>query len=242
MLYIQRKYRNRIPRGDLQGYQVKYKDSDLMVLTEEQFSDIAYASLVRTRDVIEDYAGKNKTFIESMLPLEIDKNAPGIINDMIKHSSDCGVGPMAAVAGAIATEVGRSLMPYSREVIIENGGDVFLKIDREKTVGIFAADSPFSMKIGIRLQPSEKPFGLCTSSGTVGHSVSYGNTDAAVCFSDDCMLADAAATAVGNKVIKYEDIEAGLELYRTIPGLRGCLIIIGDKLAVDGEIEICKLK
>jgi len=82
------------------------------------------------------------------------------------------------------------------------------------------------------------PIGICTSSATVGHSVSLGRADAVCVLSDSAILADAAATAVGNRVQKDSDIKKALEFGLGIEGVLGVLIIMGDKLGVQGSIEI----
>ena len=117
--------------------------------------------------------------------------------DMVKAGKNAGVGPMAAVAGAIAEHVGLGLLKSTNHVIVENGGDIFIKTDAPLTVGIFAGKSSLSLRIGIRLSGGPKPMAVCTSSGTVGHSLSLGRADAVCVAADSCAIADAAATAIG---------------------------------------------
>jgi len=149
---------------------------------------------------------------------------------------------MASVAGVIAEYVGRRLLPYSDEVIIENGGDIFVKKNSAVTVAVFAGKSPLSLKIGLRIDPCGLPIALCTSSGTVGHSLSFGKADAVCVISRSCALADAAATSVGNQVKSKHDIENALEFGKSIPGVTGLLIIIGDKLGAWGDLEIVPIQ
>jgi ApbE superfamily uncharacterized protein (UPF0280 family) len=168
--------------------------------------------------------------------------APDIVKEMIKAGSASGVGPMAAVAGAIAEAVGKELMTYSPEVIVENGGDIFLKIMQKRTVGIFAGNSPLTGKLGIEIEAEDTPLGICTSSGTVGHSLSYGKADAVVILSTSTALADAAATAIGNIVKDDADINKAIEFGRTINGLKGLVIIKDDKTGAWGEVKLCRTK
>jgi ApbE superfamily uncharacterized protein (UPF0280 family) len=158
---------------------------------------------------------------------------------MLKAAITAGVGPMASVAGAIAEEVGVALEPFSDSVIVENGGDCYLRLQQETTVGIFAGpDSPFTGKIGVKLGPERFPIGICTSSGTVGHSLSFGKADAVTIISPDTALADAAATRLGNMVKTRTDIDKALELAPQIPSIEAVLILIKDKMGIWGNVEI----
>ena len=127
------------------------------------------------------------------MPLPEDPLAPPLLRTMLSAARLAGVGPMASVAGAIAQAVGAALKPHSSSIIVENGGDCYLDMDEETTVGIYAGPrSPFSGKIGIRLTADVFPLGICTSSGTVGHSLSFGKADAVTVTARDAALADAA--------------------------------------------------
>ncbi|MEE9365664.1 MAG: UPF0280 family protein, partial [Dehalococcoidales bacterium] len=118
------------------------------------------------------------------------------------------------------------------------GGDIFIKIQRQRTIGIFAGNSPLTGKLGLELNPEDTPLGICTSSGTVGHSLSFGRADAVIVLADSATLADAAATAIGNRVSEPPDIEKGIELARDMGKLRGAVIIKDDKLGVWGAVKI----
>ena len=180
-------------------------------------------------------------FKETFKPHNVWNEAPEIVREMADASSSTGVGPMASVAGAISQYVGKRLLEHSREVIIENGGDIFVMSRKKRKVAVYAGDSPFSMKIGFELLPEQMPLGVCTSSGTVGHSVSFGKADAAVVVSSSAILADAAATAIGNKIKDISDIKKALEWSKRFENLLGVLIIKGDRLGVWGELELIKL-
>jgi ApbE superfamily uncharacterized protein (UPF0280 family) len=159
---------------------------------------------------------------------------------MAEAGQKAGVGPMAAVAGAIAESVGRELLTFTPEIIVENGGDIYLKVLRKRTVGIFAGDSPLTGKIGLEIEPGDTPLGICTSSGTVGHSLSYGKSDAVVVLSASTALADAAATAIGNRIQKPDDIDTAIEFGRSIDGLKGIVIIVGKSVGVWGDVKLCE--
>lgn len=145
---------------------------------------------------------------------------------------------MAAVAGAIAEFVGKDLLDYTPEVIVENGGDIFVKTTRIRRIGIYAGNSPFTKKIAIEISPEKTPLGVCTSSGTVGHSLSLGKADAVVVLSPSTILADASATAIGNLIKDESDISSGIEFAKKIKGVKGVLIIKDDKMGIWGDIKI----
>jgi len=148
---------------------------------------------------------------------------------------------MAAVAGAIAARVGRALLDRSPEVIVENGGDIFLHLKRPATVAVYAGRSPLSQKLGLKIAPEEGGLGVCTSSGTVGHSLSFGVADAVCVVAPDPALADACATALGNRVADAAAIPQALEWIATISQVRGALIVVGKHLGVWGRLELVPL-
>ena len=148
---------------------------------------------------------------------------------------------MAAVAGAFSELVGEELSKHSSEVIVENGGDNYLLSSRERIVSIYAGDSPLSGKLGIKIPAAMTPMGICTSSATVGPSISLGKADAVVIASKSATLADAAATSVGNAVKSNQEINHAIELARSIPGVISAAIIKGERLGVWGKLEICRI-
>jgi ApbE superfamily uncharacterized protein (UPF0280 family) len=145
---------------------------------------------------------------------------------------------MAAVAGAIARYVGERAADWGAQVVVENGGDLFLHAQRELTVGIFAGSSPLSRRIGLRITAEMMPMGIASSAASVGHSWSYGKADAACVAADDAALADAAATALGNRVKASADMEPALTWLLGLPGVRGGLVVVGSALGVQGAMEL----
>ena len=148
---------------------------------------------------------------------------------------------MAAVAGAIAEAVGKDLLAYTPEVIVENGGDIFMKISQPRLVGVYAGESPFTGRIALEISPGEIPLGVCTSSGTVGHSLSFGAADAVVVLSHSTALADAAATAIGNRVRTADDIDVAIEQAQAIAGMVGVVIIKDDRIGMWGDVKLVSL-
>lgn len=239
--YVERTYRDFTSRGTWVAFAVTSKETDLYIRAEKDLTGQATEAIQRARRSIEDYIRRHPEFRTSLDPLPLDPEAPRIIQDMLLAARRVSVGPMAAVAGAIAEAVGKALGAFSRNVIVENGGDVFLATRREATVGLFAGRSPLSMRIGVRIPPEETPCGLCTSSGMVGPSLSFGKADAVTVWASSTVLADAAATALANRVVAPEDIEPTLERARSTQGLKGTLIVLGDRIGLWGPMEVVRL-
>jgi ApbE superfamily uncharacterized protein (UPF0280 family) len=236
--YCERKYRHRIRKENLVSFDVRIKETDLWICAGSDLSVLAEKSVIKYRHSIEEYIKIRPEFLSSFSPLEVDSFAPDIVRDMMDATIKAGVGPMAAVAGAIAQYVARDLMTESQDVIVENGGDIFLRASRDIHVGIFAGESPLSDKITLKIRQSETPLGVCTSSSSVGHSVSLGCADAVCVIAGSAILADAAATAVGNIVQTDSDIRKGLDYGLGIEGVQGVLIIVGEKFGAQGTIEL----
>jgi len=240
-MYEKRTYRNLVKTDDLVKFEVTVKETDLLVRAERNLFQETRELVLKYRQQIEAYIETNPEFQRSLIPLKEDPYAPEIVREMIRTSRLAQVGPMAAVAGAMAESVSKDLLKLSEEVVVENGGDIYLATSRERTIGIFAGDSPLSLKIGIVIGPEDSPLGVCTSSGTVGSSLSFGKADAVCILSKSAALADAAATAVGNIVKEKKDIEAGLERGKGIEGVLGTLIIVGEKMGVWGNVKLARL-
>lgn len=236
--YHERTYRNRVSKGKLISFPIRIQQTDLWISARQDLSAVAFQSTVRHRRFLEEYIRLHPEFLTSFSPLKDDPLAPPIIRDMLMASQKAGVGPMASVAGAIAQYVGEELLGLSSDVIVENGGDIFLQTLEEVRVGIFAGESPLSHKIALRIKPDQMPLGVCTSSGTVGHSISLGRADAVCVISTSAILADAAATAIANKVKSEHDIRKALDSGMEIEAVQGIVVILGDKVGLKGDLEI----
>lgn len=238
MTYEERFYREYSIAPELVKYEIKEKESDLLIFTDTDLSSLALESLFKHRKEIEAYIESDPAFQSALKPHKVNYKAPPIIKAMAEYSKKANVGPMAAVAGAIAEFVGKDLAKHSANVIIENGGDIYLKTASLRKIGVFAGASPLSEKIAIIIDPKDSPLGICTSAGTVGPSKSFGKADAVAVLARSTLLADAAATAIGNVVLSKETIENGLKLAEKIKDILGVLIIKDDQMGVRGKIEI----
>ena len=233
-------YRDWVEAEGLVSFEVKEKETDLFILAERSLEKEARDSVLRFRKDIEKYIETHPEFKDSLEPIAEDRKAPAAVAAMQRASQMSGVGPMAGVAGAIAEYVGKDLLRHSKEVIVENGGDIFLKTAKERVLGVFAGESKFSKKIGIKVKAGDA-LGICTSSGSVGHSLSFGSTDAAIILSKDTALADCVATQTGNLVKGEADIQKGIDFAKSIEEILGVVIIIGGKLGSWGRIELVTL-
>ena len=236
-----RTYRTRMSRAGLVSFRVAVKETDLMILAQRDLSVEVRRLIIQERQQLEAYIQQHPEFLTTLTPWPADPYAPPLVRDMIRAASPAGVGPMASVAGAIAARVGRALVPVTDEAIVENGGDIFLHLLRPATVSLYAGRSPLSHKVGLKIHPEPGTWGVCTSSGTVGHSLSFGQADAACVVAADTALADACATALGNRVKSASDIQGALDWIGGIPGLTGALVVVGEHLGAWGHIELVPL-
>jgi ApbE superfamily uncharacterized protein (UPF0280 family) len=236
-----RNYRSLVSKHKLATFRVVVKETDLMVRTERPLQEETTDLVLKHRMALERYIGDHPDFADRLTPYPLDPFAPPIVKTMMQAGQKAGVGPMGAVAGAVAEYVGRDLLAYSKEVIIENGGDIFIRTTFPVTVAILAGHSTLSGKLGVRIDSQASPVGVCTSSGTVGHSLSLGRADAAVVVSASAALADAAATAIGNAVSDKADVASSIRLGEKIDGVLGIVVILDDKMGVWGNVELVML-
>ena len=232
-------YRHWVEGKDLIQFNVTVKETDLYLRASSNLHRKARRLILKYRSLLEKYIERHPAFLISLEPLPVSQDAPHIVREMAAAAEKTGVGPMASVAGAIAEYVGTDLLAFSPEVIVENGGDIFLKSLRKRTVGIYAGKSPLTGKIGLEINGQDTPLGICTSSGTVGHSLSFGKADAVIAVARSATLADAAATAIGNLVSQPGDITRGIEFAKSIEGLKGVVIIKEDNIGLWGEVKLC---
>ncbi len=223
--------------ADLVRRQIRIKDTFATVTAAERFLELAERAIAAARADIEAYIVVEPRFLTSLEPLPIDMAAPQVARRMAAAAALAGVGPMAAVAGAIAQVTVEALVAAGcRHVVVDNGGDVVLRIDRPLTVGIFTGDARVR-DIALRLEPRPGIFSVCTSSGTVGHSLSFGRADAATVVAESGCLADATATALCNRVSERNGAAVARAIRETpADGIDGLLVVAGDHLGMGGSL------
>ncbi len=160
MEYLERSYREWHRQEDLVHFQVAVKETDLDIgVRQERFSPelIKWVEdLIRAgRQPLEEYIKRDPQFLKALTPHPLLPEAPALVQEMARAAELAGVGPMAAVAGTMAAWVGKALAKRSRDVIVENGGDIYLRTNRVRTVGIFAGKSPLSTGLPWKVRPNQ---------------------------------------------------------------------------------------
>lgn len=223
--------------ADLVRRQIRIKETFATVTAAERFLELAERAIAAARAELEAYIAAEPRFLTALEPLPIDMAAPQVARRMAAAAALAGVGPMAAVAGTIAQVTVEALVAAGcRHVVVDNGGDVVLRIDRPLTVGIFTGGARVR-DIALRLEPRPGIFSVCTSSGTVGHSLSFGRADAATVVAESGCLADATATALGNRVGERNEACVARAIRETLAdGVDGLLVVAGDHLGMGGSL------
>jgi len=239
--FKERLYRRRKASADLYSKSICIQETDLQVLADKPIEADFLTKRIRFyRGQIEDYIVSDRRFLTSLKPIPVELKSHPLIRRMAQAAKAANVGPMAAVAGAMAEFIGRDLLKKGcRQVIIENGGDIFLKVRRQRKVAIYAGPKKAWRNLAIKIYPDHTPLGICTSSGVIGHSLSFGSADCVVVLSKNASLADAVATATCNRIRSKEDLRGALDFARSIRGISAVLVIFGDALLSWGELEFC---
>lgn len=244
-MYVERFYRRWVDRSDLRQFRVRIRESDLFVLCDHVMEAKACSALANVRRDLEAFIAANPRFLTSLEPFRVgDPRAPTVVRDMAAAASAWKVGPMAAVAGAVAQEVGEKLGQVSRNVIVENGGDIYARTNGNVPLrlALYAGEeSPFSDRVGFEVDASDG-IGVCTSSGRVGPSLSFGCADAVVVLADSTAEADAAATALANGIQTPDDVDETVRKAEESGRLRGVIACAGDRLGVWGDLELVPLQ
>lgn len=239
-MYEKRLYRN-LFGNELEMFSVCVAETDLLIGCDIDLSSDALRCVRRARSILNRHIDAYPEFKSSYEPLKVNQQYPELIKDMISVGILAGTGPMAAVAGAVAEYVGKELSKQSTQVFVENGGDIYFASDKDRVISIYAGESILSNKVGIKIKAGQFPIGICTSSGSVGHSYSMGKADAVTVLSENTALADAVATATGNKIHTPDDISGAVEFAIGIKGITGVVAIMDDKLGAAGDIELASL-
>jgi len=243
--YNDRTYRQQFRNNRWNGFVAKYKETDVWIGVNQksfhrempEFTEQIIRELRNEADV---YLEQDPQYRLSLVPYTAQEFAPEILKKMSDISHKTGVGPMATVAGAFAEHIAKKLQEKFEieELIIENGGDIYADIKHDLILSIFAGESPLSEKIGLQVDAKESPLGICTSSGTVGHSLSFGKADAVMIICKDATLADAYATVFANKIQAEEDINSVLEQIKHEKNILAALIVKNEKMGLIGQFDL----
>ena len=245
MIFEPRTYRNSFSKERFQSFVITYKDSDLWVGIDhasfkEEMAEQALDKLKSIRDEMEAYLLIDPFFKKSLKPCSVQETAPEMAKQMAIAAEKAGVGPMAAVAGIFSEIIGRSLLEnFSiNELVIENGGDIYMKLQNPLIMSIFAGESPLSGMVGLEISAEQTPLGICTSAGTVGPSRSFGKADAVMIACKETALADAFATGYGNMIKKPTDVEKVLKRTEIVEEIISAVLICEDQIGIRGEFEM----
>ncbi len=232
----------------------RFKETIVTVVSEEeQFFDVVWNAILEARRELEQYIARDEFFRLTMEPYGIKEavrssamsGLPTAVTRMLSASVKAGVGPMAAVAGTLSwIGAEAAVNDGAKHIIVDNGGDIAMKVDRPTVVGIYAGGSPIR-DLAFRIQPRKNIVGVCTSSGTVGPSISLGFADAAVVISEDVSIADACATALGNEVhdCSKKNVEGAFRAVERVAGIEGAMIICDEYIGTWGSLpEIVQAK
>ena len=214
---------------------LSYRESILTVVCDDGLRDAAFDAMMEARYSVESKIAEDPFFGITYDPYPASPGDDELIRRMCDTSAIAGVGPMAGVAGAVAVHIAERLVESgSSYAVVENGGDIAFYSPEPRLVGIFA-DHPVFRDLAFSVS-SDRIVGICSSSRTVGPSVSFGTSSISTVFSDDVILADCCATALGNLVRDEASIQSAVEDIGSRAGVRGCMACCGDKVAMFGDI------
>jgi hypothetical protein len=245
-LYQPRLYREEFNHASFHFFPAVFGESDLLIGVEpgmfrKEMVSHADRELKRLHGLLNAHILQFPSFLNSLEPLpekELPEDAPLEIRTMLRCGAESGTGPMSSVAGLVAEYVGKVLAGQFglSELLVENGGDLFIKSCSSRVVSIQAGSATLSGTVGLEIHPGT--WGVCTSSGTVGHSFSRGSADAVTVVSPSVPLADAWATALANRIGSPDDIGPVLEEAGSVEAIRGCAVLAGGKIGVRGDFEL----
>ncbi len=234
----QRDYRQKCSaRSGETTFQLVMAESDLQVIAKHNLASDMLTTLGQLRSQISAWMQLYPEFRSSLEPLPIPNTAPEIILRMYAGAQKAGVGPFAAVAGTLAQMLAEAHIHQSPELIVENGGDTYLFSQKERVVALLA-DPQSTASIGLNLHKEDFPLALCASSATIGHSLSLGKGELAVVRAKDASLADALATALGNRLRSAKDVNIALEYGQNIEGVDGIFVQCDEAIGVWGAMEL----
>lgn len=243
--YVQRDYRRRFREDRWVHFTVECRETDLCIgidraSWQEEIPAFARRFVEALRAEMDAWIAGHPEYARALVPQEATEEAPGIFHEMAAAARRSGIGPMSAVAGAVARHTGEALKARFgvREVMVENGGDIYADLREDADIAVFAGSSPLSERVGLRIRAEESPVGICTSSGTVGPSLSFGKADAVMVVCRDAALADTYATAFANGIQSADDIPACLERMRQKEDILAAIAVKGDKIGISGIFEL----
>jgi ApbE superfamily uncharacterized protein (UPF0280 family) len=231
-------YRNKISAEGRYSFRVDYKYSGLYIMCDRDISrELEESVLSFYRDIEMTIAGQ-PDFEKSLVPIKARKDLPLIIKDMCSAGGIFNVGPMASVAGALCDHLAKNLSGRCSFLMVENGGDVYIKSSSPFELGIFTKNISFKDKLTLLIEARQTPCGICSSSGNFGHSLSLGKSDLVTVLSKTATIADAAATAIANTIISEEDIDKAITRFKEYEEIEGLIIIKNKRIGLWGKFQL----
>lgn len=244
MSFEERTYRSLVNRKRFRYFEATHLETDILAgvshnISPDSAKQIILKSATSLREILDSYINENPVFRSTLKPVPLGTDMPEPVAALVRAANIAGTGPMAGIAGLFSSYAGTALLTKyaGEEIILENGGDIYCNITGDLNISVFAGNSPLSNKIHISIPPGE--WGICTSSGTVGPSLSFGKADAVTVLSENAVVADALATSICNMVKSPDDILPSLEIIEQIEEIKGLIIIVGDRIGIRGNITIC---
>ena len=224
-------------------FQVVVEQTDLMVVARRDMKDDISLYLNELRGELKNWIMFHPEFAASLEPVDAAGCHSALVRAMADAARVCGVGPMAGVAGAIAQAVADRFVADSPDILVENGGDVFMHSTRERVVALLP-DPANEARLGLRFASDDFPVSICSSSATIGHSLSLGSGDLVAVRAASGALADCAATALCNRLKGARDLDEVLAQAKGLAaaGLQGVFAQIGPKVAAWGDVELVALE
>jgi ApbE superfamily uncharacterized protein (UPF0280 family) len=231
-------YRIRVARKAEFAWKVSYKYSDLFISSSRDISSFIPGKIIDFYSIIEKEIKENPDFEKSLVPLKSASCSNRLLAEMNEASRIFNVGPMAAVAGSLCEFISRDIQKDTRYLIIENGGDVFVKSNKDIVLSVFLKNNYFRNGLKLKIDKKLLPCGIASSSGTFGHSLSLGRCDIALVVARNAVIADAAATAFANSVKSKTDLEEAVNRMKDREGIFGLLAVKEEMLAIYGQISL----
>jgi len=231
------------------SFRAEHLETDLWIAVSAESYDPSVESwsiqrIRHYRSILDEHISRYPDFLISLVPLDPPGGSHHLLEAMYEASQATGTGPMSAVAGAIAESVCNDLIEKFefKEIVVENGGDIFMKLLQPAIISVYAGDSPLSDRIGLKIKPEQTPVSICCSSATVGHSLSFGTADACVVACRSGALADAYSTACCNAVKNIKMVQEVTEQFLQKPGVLSVVVIKHDKVGIGGNFEVMVLE
>jgi len=248
MLFESKSYRNSFPKERFKSFEIENEDGSLWIGVDpdsfkEEMIGTAQAFMTEKLNELAAYIAEEPFFRKSLKPCPVTENAPDIAHSMAAAGELAVVGPMAAKNAILAELVGKMLLERFEigELIVENGGDLYLKLQNSLIVSIFAGDSDISGMVGIEIQPGQTPLGIGTGTGTKGTPMNHGAAEAVFIVAKKAAEAGAFAVGLGNKIKSPEDVDKVLMRIEIISEIEGAVLILDDQIGLRGDIELIML-